>query len=317
MDSNARVSMLTVQLMQGAVVNTDAVIAQYQISERTFYRDLHHIKCALAESQGTEATLIEGPARHWRIIRQNGQDDLSVVLALCHIVLGSRALVPEELQQALACLQARLSTGQQETLKNNLRQARQTYLPLTNPRPLLPLIQQITEAIAQRQKLTFSYLSSQTNLPTQPQIHHAQPVAIFFEAHYFYAAMYSDERQRYWLYRLDRMQAIHATEPGAKLDYATRFSLQDHRRQTYLLAKGDAVLCRFRYTGYANTALDHFPSAKVIRRDADGSVVIEIYVKIEGALFWLLGQGPRVKVLSPPLLVQLMAKTLDEMRAQY
>ncbi|WP_225439011.1 helix-turn-helix transcriptional regulator [Lacticaseibacillus rhamnosus] len=129
--------------------------------------------------------------------------------------------------------------------------------------------------------------------------------------------MLSQTRGGYWLYRLDRIGEIKAVSEGDKLDYATRFSLQDHRRQTYLLDSGDLMQIQFVYRYYPQTALDQFPGSRVIRHNADGSVVIEAFARLDGALLWLLSQGAALKVISPPSLIKRMREELMAALNQY
>lgn len=315
MESNARVAHIFAALMQGQTIDAETLTAEYGISLRTLQRDLADIRAALADECAQPPVLQEGPPRHWCLMTDNRQD--SIALAVSHIVTGSRAFDQGELAEALAYIEQPLSPTSRSTLHADLRLARHGFSPLTGAKPLLGLLQTVNTAIDQRLKLTFSYRSSRSNLKQTSEIHHAQPVAVFFERFYFYVAMFADEHHGYWLYRLDRIDEILDETKGEKLDYATRFSLQDHWRQTYFIDFGEPTVIHFEYEGFVTTALDAFPTSKVVATNVDGSVVIEAYARIEGALLWLLGQGPRVKVLDPPLLVKRIKTMLTAMQAKY
>ncbi|RRK10540.1 WYL domain-containing protein [Lactiplantibacillus garii] len=239
-----------------------------------------------------------------------------MALITSHILLGSRALTLPELNATLDFLGSGLAPEARAALHQQLTMARGSYVPLSRPQPLLDRLHVVAACIAKNQKIRFSYRSSQANEPN-PQIHHAQPVAIFFENHYFYAAMLSEERHGYWLYRIDRIVTILERLKGQKLDYDRRFSLQDHRQQAYLLDSGSLTRIRFIYRYYVQTVLDYFPNAKVLKRNPDGSHVIEAYVKVDGAMLWLLSQGAAVQVLAPVSLVERMKAALSAARDQY
>jgi len=129
--------------------------------------------------------------------------------------------------------------------------------------------------------------------------------------------MLSEEHGGYWLYRLDRIEGILEKRPGEKLDYASRFSLQERRHYTYLLDSGSLTQIRFIYRNNIHTVLDHFPDSRIIKQNPDGSYLVEAYVKIDGAMLWLLSQGTGLKVLSPVSLVNRMRETLTAAREQY
>lgn len=63
--------------------------------------------------------------------------------------------------------------------------------------------------------------------------------------------------------------------------------------------------------------LDHFPGSRVLETRPDGSHLIEAYVKVDGAMFWLLSQGAHLQVVSPPSLVNRMRAELTAARDQY
>jgi len=74
---------------------------------------------------------------------------------------------------------------------------------------------------------------------------------------------------------------------------------------------------QFSYRYYEQTALDFFPRSRVVKYNEDGSVVIEAFAKVDGAVLWLLSQGEAVKVLAPQSLVERMKETLTNTRNQY
>lgn len=313
MNSNRRILDLLVPLLDGQVLEQTDMIKKYHVSLRTIQRNLADIRAALTDFNVGDLVEDEGA---YRLVRNGDVAGFEKALAVSNMFLGTRALAPDELAATLKFIGHSLSPETQATLHHALAIPRGSYTPLSRPKPLLHRLHEIQTCMAHNQQLTFTYLSSQPN-EKRPLTHHAQPVAIFFEMHYFYVAMFSQERGGYWLYRLDRIVAIINKTNGQKLDYAERFSLQDHRHQTYLLDSGSVKKIRFIYRGYVQTALDHFPSAHIIKENADGSHIIDAYVKIDGALLWLVGQGPRLQVLSPKSVVRQVQETLQETLAQY
>ncbi|WP_412989311.1 helix-turn-helix transcriptional regulator [Pediococcus siamensis] len=317
MKSNYRVAELLVRLMTGETLHQKEIQKKYGISLRTCQRDLADIREALTEYDAGDLVENQGT---YRITRRSETLDYELVLATSNILLGVRALSvnesSDELDTALEFLRSGLSPTMQSKVRKQLKLPRGSYTPLSRPTPLLDRLREVSDSIANNQKLIFTYKAS-VQTGDKPLIHHAQPVVVFFEKYYFYVAMLSVEHHGYWLYRLDRIVKILEKVPGEKLDYATRFSLQDHRQQTYLLNTGSLTKIRFIYRNYVQTVLDYFPNARVVRKNKDGSLLIEAYVRIDGALLWLLSQGKELQVLSPPSLVQRMREELTAARNQY
>lgn len=314
MKSNGRVVELLVRLINGDVLNKQEITDDYGISLRTWQRDLAYIREAVSESQIGEVESIDGT---YRLARNSEEQDFKNVLAVSNIVLGSRALEKDEMKQVVEFLSDRLSPQMQEEMKKHLVIPTGSYTPLTRPKPLLKMLHDVSNAIINNRKLTFEYRSSQKG-ETKAQIHHAQPIALFFERYYFYVAMLSEEHDGYWMYRLDRMIEIKDHQSGDTIPYAERFSLQDHRNKTYLIDSGKSTTIRFIYYNHLYTALDNFPNSRVVRELPNNEgYEIEAEVKLEGAKLWLLGQGSGVEVLSPASLVKDMKLEMAKALAQY
>ena len=63
--------------------------------------------------------------------------------------------------------------------------------------------------------------------------------------------------------------------------------------------------------------MDYFPGAYVLKTYPDGAALIEVYVKVDGAMLWLLSQGAGLQVVSPPTLVDRMKGALSQALQQY
>lgn len=312
MNSNTRIAGLMAKLMQGKAIGFATQQAQTGVSARTFQRDLVTIRTALAAEGAGE--LVAEPGRQWRLVRPGETDRVPLVLAICSVLLGSRALSAQEMNQALTFITARLTPTEAEVVKQWLKQEKADYLPLADATPVVHLLAQVADAIVHRKLLKFVYHRWRHG---PDAVHEGQPVVAFFERYYFYVSMYVPSVGDFRLFRLDRFVQVLKEEKGQELFDTERYSLQDHRQHSYLLQMGHLMTFQFQYQHNPSNALDIFPQSKVIRVNDDGTCVIEAYAFAQGAMIWLLGQGPGVKVLTPPSLVQLMKSTLDATAKRY
>lgn len=313
MNSNRRIVELVVPLLNGQSISQIEMTKKYNISVRTFQRDIADIRHVLTEHGVGDVRENVGV---YKLVRDDDINSLEKALITTTILLGSRAFESKELTDTLDYVASKLSPEFKKILYQQTAIPRGSYTPLSKPKPLLHRLKEVEDCILNNQKITFTYLSSQPD-EKRPRIHHAQPVAVFFEMHYFYIAMMSEERNGYWMYRLDRIVEILSKENGQKLDYATKFSLQDHQHQTYLLDSGSLKKIQFIYRGYIQTVLDHFPNAHIAKDNKDGSYLIEAYLKVDGAMLWLVGQGDRLEVVSPPSVVREVKTALLNALSQY
>lgn len=182
MQSNQRIAELMVQLMSGETLKQSDLEVKYQVSRRTCQRDFSYIRSALSEYAAGDLVEADGT---YRLARQSEDVDVSMVLTMSHILLGSRALDQDELAATLAYVSGSLSPVMQAVVRQELTLARGSYVPLSRSKPLLEQLRLVTASISRTEKLVFTYRSSSAT-ETKPRVHHAQPVALFFENYYFY-----------------------------------------------------------------------------------------------------------------------------------
>lgn len=194
MNSNARVTKLLTSLINGEVLEATSICAQYEISKRTLQRDLAAIKDAL----GPQFDLTENDGA-WKLTSVLG-NRRDLVITIANILLGSRGLVFEDSATCMTWLLSQLNSSDRDLAEKQLRLARADYLPMIEAKPLLAMLQTIEDAISKSLLLTFSYHNTVVSDATDHLIQapkrdprknkHAQPVAVFFEEHYWYVAMY-------------------------------------------------------------------------------------------------------------------------------
>lgn len=305
-----RISEILIRLFQGEKLATDELLLKYNVQERSLRRDLQKIRNMLSEVDAGRLVNRDGELH---LERPTREDDLNSVLAASHIIIGSRAFQTAEMEQVLSVLRSEFAAEDQLALKAKLKEARSGYTELASAQPLLANMARVATCIERRQRMMFQYHSSSN----ERRIHHGRPVALFFENHYFYAVMDSVEHGGFWHYRLDRIQAIELIKRPVRQDAPERYSVRDHRKQTYLLDMGQLTKITFIYRNYPQTALDALPQTHIVRYNADGSVVISGYVKEGGALLWLLSQGAGVQVLEPQSLIDKLTGQLTAAMEQY
>jgi len=215
----------------------------------------------------------------------------------------------------LDVLSAQLSAEQKQYFENALRMPKHSYFPLATSKPLLGVMQQVIEAIVTHAELVFAYSSSRPS-EARGQEHTAQPETLYFDQFYFYVVMH--EAAGYRVFRLDRIDQIIKTQPGDWRLSAEHFSLQELRQHTYLQAIGPAVTFQFKAWGiWDTTILDRFPQSHIVRTEPDGALLVEATAKEVGAMMWLLSQGDKVQLLSPPSWVAKLKATAKAMLARY
>jgi len=322
--SNQRVLEVILRMLKGETVTFDTWQHHYEDgkSKRTFQRDMRDITAALTETN-FKYDLVRKQIRpqlltettQYSLVSEMTANRLTDAIAIGQIVIASRALSRTELTKLLTTLVQGLLPIDRDQFKQAIQMAQQSYLPLANHPVILERMAQILTAIAEHQRLTFDYQTGEIGDPVKQHV--AQPETLFFDNAYFYVAMCREHQTKYLLYRLDRIvdiTAVHAGDCHRKMNH---YSLQDYRKQTYLLALGDLTTFRFKCRINPQTALDRFPESKMIRQTGDNEVLIEARAYEDGAMLWLLGQGANIEVVSPTSFVPKFRANLVATLEQY
>lgn len=196
-----------------------------------------------------------------------------------------------------------------KSIKNELT----FYHPLSHNQNLLLKIKNMTHYISDKKLVNIDYQKNNTSI-----IHRlVLPVSIFFSEYYFYVICYEPDKERYINLRLDRFIDIKKTNKDFTIPYKDRLEEKELREKMLFMYAGTKKTFTFKYSGVVEAALDKFPNSKVISTYDDSSVLIEATAYDTGTIMWLLSQGSRVKVLSPPSLIRDIKKEILKMNNIY
>ncbi|MFC6171895.1 helix-turn-helix transcriptional regulator [Loigolactobacillus jiayinensis] len=296
-------------------------------SDRTFQRDLAHIKNGLKET-GFQLKLYRkayadtdiNQRYEYQLAAENVETGLVNAIAIAQIIIASRAFkkghltVENELQQVLDTLKVTLTPNQQQRFDKAISRAIGSYEPLKYPQ-LLGYLGQILDAIAKHQRLVFMYKKGAA--ASVAQLHNAQPETIFFDVSYFYVVMrYANEAQPK-LFRLDRITEIQKITAGEQLDLDTHFKLKEFRHEAVLLAMGQLTTFRFICRIPPQIALDRFPGAKIISKPNSPAIIIQARAYEKGATMWLMSQGKEIELIYPSDFVKRFKQEVKATFEQY
>lgn len=162
MESNGRIAELMAQLSDGRTMALTDIQTSYDVSRRTAQRDLAFIRHAVIEYN--IGNLVENNGAY-QLVAKDSIDNYAIVLAISNILLGSRALTTEELTLSINFLMQRLSPTVKQELSEQLIFPKNSYLPLSQARPLLKLLRDMAKCIQHHQKICFTYISNSVTPP--------------------------------------------------------------------------------------------------------------------------------------------------------
>ena len=302
-DQIARVLKIYAKLSDGYVVNKAEEAELYGVNERSIQRDIDHIRCFLdeeAERTGIVNTIVYDRTEKgyrletiYQIRLQNSE-----VLALCKILLDSRAFTKEEmvamLDKLITCC---VPDVNQKRVKDLIRNEEYHYVELKHKTKFIELMWDLGQAISESRYIEVDYFRRKL-----------QPLAIMFSEYYFYLTVFiPDEEVRKdfdvlndsfpTIYRIDRIKSLKVLDEKFYVPYSNRFEEGEFRKRIQFMYGGRLRKVTFRYTGTdIDAILDRLPTAKILDED-NGTYTVSAEVFGSGIDMWLRSQGSFVELI--------------------
>ena len=300
-DKGLRMLDIFERLNKGEHLSKRNLTNYYGVGEKTIQRDIDDIRNYLADKHGYEpdATVKYNRGQNYYYLARFERAWLSnqEVLAVCKILLESRAFIKEEMEQLLTKLLAQATPTQRKVVEGIIKSESVKYVPLQHKKPLVDILWQVSNAIIQEHPIKFSY----TRQDGRTKERTVKPLAVIFSEFYFYliGLQTYELEDEFRTYRLDRMKDVLTLEEKFSIPYHDKFRDGEFRKRVQFMYDGDLMRIKFRYFGdTVEHVLDRLPTAKAKKRDT-GVYDVSAEVYGYGILIWLLSQGSQVDVIAP------------------
>ncbi len=310
-----RILALYTELMEGHVVNKAEAARQFGVNARSIQRDLESIRLFLEDrvrDDGVPNGLIYDYREKGYRLEQPEAKMLTneEVLAVCKILLDSRAFVRDEMMAILEKLvSCSVPKKNQKQVNDLLSNEKYHYIEPHHGQRFLDRLWQIGQAIRENRVIEIGYqkLKGQTFVSRR-----LEPLAILFSEYYFYLVGFIEDIDRKkafqnaddpypTIYRVDRIEKLKVFPEHFKIPYANRFEEGEFRKRVQFMYGGRLQRLRFEYVGPSVEAvLDRLPTARILREE-DGKYLIQAEVFGKGVEMWLRSQGEMVRdeVMTP------------------
>lgn len=306
-----RVLSIYSRLRRGQVINKAEESVRYAVAQRTIQRDIGDIQCFLQNHNNETGEIQEivfdrklgGYKLETKLQTQLEPEEL---LAVCKILLESRALVKEEMFPVIHKLINSFSKeDNKKILKEYISNELHHYIELQHHEKLLDKIWVLEQAIKEKKYLEIRYRKMKGN---EEVIRKVKPVGVMFSEFYFYLTAYIDgiDKQKEFqnpddpfptIYRIDRLEEIQVLEERFIVPYRERFEEGEFRKRIQFMYGGRLRRVLLKYKGQAvDFILDRLPTAQILSEDEDG-IVIQAEVFGDGVDMWLKSQAGVIEVL--------------------
>lgn len=292
-----RLLQLYERLSRGEVIRKAELAQKFAVTDKTIQRDIEELRSYLAETRTDEgeASIVYERSRGGYLLTHAASEWLTNedVLAVCKILLESRAFCKEELDALLKKLLRQTAPHDREQVGKIIRSEQHYYVPLRHGKKLLSAIWELSQHMTAQHTIRISYCRQDGTERT----HEVNPVAIMFSEYYFYLIAYlADGRKEFpTIFRIDRIARFAPTGASFRVVHRRKFSDGEFRKRIQFMYAGELRRVTFDYSGASVEAvLDRLPTARIISQD--GSVYrITAEVYGNGIDMWLRSQGSAVR----------------------
>lgn len=229
----------------------------------------------------------------------------SEILAVCKILLDSRAFLKEEMITIINKLMKQcIPIENYAKVSKLVENEKFHYMELQHKKSFINDIWEFGEAIQNHYKIEVEYM----RMDKKKVKRIIQPVGLMFSEYYFYLLGHIEniDKDKYFenkedifptIYRLDRIQNYKILNEHFSIIYKNRFEEGEFRKRVQFMTGGKLKKLTFKYKGNSLEAvLDKIPTAEILEQQEEYTV-ISAEVFGNGIDRWILSQGKDIEIL--------------------
>lgn len=310
-DKTARILKLYTKLMNGYTINKNEEAQTNGVNERSIQRDIDDIRNFLDNEAANDgyinSVIYDRAGKGYRLERiYKMKLSNSEVLAVCKILLESRAFTKKEMKEILdKLISCCVPETNQKLVSDLISNEEFHYVEPRHKTVFIDILWDIGQAIRNCQYIEIGYLRSFDKKVIKRKV---KPVAIMFSEFYFYLTAFIDDKdvQKNFdvindsfptIYRVDRIKNMKVLEEKFHIPYSSRFEEGEFRKRVQFMYGGKLEKISFKYFGPdVDAVLDRLPTAKILSED-NGVYIVSAEVFGKGIEMWVRSQGDMVSLL--------------------
>lgn len=319
-DKISRVLDIYSRLMDGYVIRKSEEAVRFSVNERSIQRDIDDIRIFLdndTSRSGYKNEVIYDRDKKGFRLKQIYKIKLTnaEVLAVCKILLDSRAFTKKEMSSVLERLvSCCVPDSDRKLVADLIKNEKYYYVEPRHHKEFLDAMWDIGQAIRNCHYIVIKYQGIQGSTVKTRKL---QPLAIMFSEYYFYLAAFinsKEVRQNFdvindsfpTIYRIDRIRELKVLDENFHIPYANKFEEGEFRKRVQFMYGGKLQKLTLKYTGYdVDSILDRLPTATIIDEedftDEKGierkAYTLKAEVFGKGIDMWIRSQGGMIHII--------------------
>ncbi len=302
-----RVLGIYTKLLEGDFIYKEKEAQRYGVNKRSIQRDIDDIRNFLEsdlEKHGCINPIVYDRKENGYRMKQiwDSKFTNSEILAVCKILLDSRAFIKKEMETLLKKL---ISCGvpkdKQIWIEDLIKNEFFHYVELHHKKSFMNEMWNIGEAIRSCNFIEIEYCKKKGMVKRK-----LKPAAIIFSEYYFYLTAFIDDEniQKCFdvsddpyptIYRMDRIKKVKVLNEKFHIPYSSRFQEGEFRKRIQFMYGGKLQRVKFRYKGEnVEAILDRLPTAEILSEE-NGVYLIHAEVFGKGIDMWLRSQGDMIE----------------------
>lgn len=298
------------KLSGGFPINKSEEAALFGVNERTIQRDIEDIREYVensADDGGYNRLVYDRAVNAYRLERTSARLSNGEILAMCKILLDSRAFPKEQMQRLLGNIADRCAENDSRKLISELiRNEMFHYIEPRHKTDVSDTIIKIGCAIREQRYIEIEYFRLKDKAVITRKV---KPAAVMFSEYYFYMTAFIDEKENArknfdvpddvfpTIYRIDRIKRLTVLDERFEVIYSKRFEEGEFRKRVQFMYGGRLRRIKFEYSGVdIDAILDRLPTAKVLSEN-NGVYTVSAEVFGNGIDMWIRSQGDNIKLL--------------------
>lgn len=288
------------RLNKGEILSKEDLANNFGVTKKTIQRDIDDLRTYLSETHFSEQEVsikYDKVKKGYYLVRfEREWLTNEEVLALCKILLESRAFHKDELNSFISKMIAQVVPNNRKIVEDIIRAEYHYYVPLRHNQKLLKPIWILSQFITKNEVVKFTYARKDGVV----REHSVKPVAIMFSEFYFYLISFMADGSKEYptVFRIDRITNIIGTNDKFNTPYKEKFNEGEFRKRVQFMYTGEINRVIFEYSGVSVEAiLDRLPTAEVVKEE-NGIYTIKAEAYGDGIYMWLRSQGNYVKIIN-------------------
>lgn len=303
---NQRILDIYLRLLNNKEVNRKKLAKEYEVSERSIHRDISDLRTFLVSTNSPSEIIYDDKTNSYVLINEDNQKlNNSEILAVCKILLDSRAFIKEEMITIINKLMKQcIPIENYAKVSKLVENEKFHYMELQHKKSFINDIWEFGEAIQNHYKIEVEYM----RMDKKKVKRIIQPVGLMFSEYYFYLLGHIEniDKDKCFenkedifptIYRLDRIQSYKVLNEHFSIIYKNRFEEGEFRKRVQFMTGGKLKKLTFKYKGNSLEAvLDKIPTAEILEQQEEYTV-ISAEVFGNGIDRWILSQGKDIEIL--------------------